>query len=198
MNATTPHETTYPASPGSLVAMGIGEVILGVLTVIFAVFTTWLTVTLLGIVLAVRGVIECVQALRSHGTSFWWRLAGGILGIVVGLFFISRPVAAAESLTFLLAIFFISIGLFRTIAAPAFQTRNRGFLILSGIIAIIAGALILAGMPMTAFWFIGVLVGSEIIFDGLTMITLGMLESGEARRSAMPHQAAEPARAGKS
>jgi len=52
-------------------------------------------------------------------------------------------------------------------------TQGWGFVLFSGIVSVILGFLIWNQWPLSAAWAIGVLVGIQLLFAGMTMITVG-------------------------
>lgn len=155
------------------IAMGAGLIILGLLTIAVAGFTTYVSVVFLGLVLSVRGIVDAVHAVGSrHEKGFWWRIFGGTLSLVIGVLLISRPVVGILSLTFLIAVFLITSGLFRAIAAPLEQGSQWGWVMFGGVVSLILGFIVLSGWPVSAIWFIGLMVGVEILIQGIVMVTL--------------------------
>lgn len=60
---------------------------------------------------------------------------------------------------------------------PSSWTRlrdNWGWLLVSGLLSLIAGVLIWIGWPSSAAWALGLLVGIELIFGGWSMILLAL------------------------
>ena len=49
-----------------------------------------------------------------------------------------------------------------------------GFMLLSGVIDLILAAIILAGLPGTAAWALGILVGINMVFGGSAMIAMAL------------------------
>jgi uncharacterized membrane protein HdeD (DUF308 family) len=49
-----------------------------------------------------------------------------------------------------------------------------GLMLLSGVIDLVLAAVILAGLPGTALWALGVLVGINMVFGGVSLIGLGL------------------------
>jgi uncharacterized membrane protein HdeD (DUF308 family) len=86
-----------------------------------------------------------------------------------------------------LAIFFLMLGLFRILAGVAGRGTmpNSGWTIVNGFLAVIIAVMVLADLPSSAAWAIGLLVGIQLLFDGIMMISAGMaakklFESGTA------------------
>ena len=85
---------------------------------------------------------------------------------------IARPEISAAVITFIIAIFLISSGLFRSVAAPVEHGSQWGWVMLGGIVSLLFGIWIMAAFPQISFVFIGLLVGIEILFQGMVMISL--------------------------
>jgi uncharacterized membrane protein HdeD (DUF308 family) len=150
---------------------GIGLVFLGLFTSSFALFTTFLTILFLGVILVVRGVGDIIAVFMPHNKKgLVWHLFGGILSIAIGIVMISRPGVTVATLTYLLAAFLLVLGLFKTIAAPIEHDANWGWMMLSGIISLIFGIWIIGMWPAVSFWLVGLLIGIEILVQGIVMI----------------------------
>jgi uncharacterized membrane protein HdeD (DUF308 family) len=152
---------------------GIGMVFLGLFTTAFALFTTFLTIIFLGIILVVRGAGDIIAVFMPHNKrGLVWHLFGGILSVAVGVLMILRPGVTAATLTYLLAAFLVILGLFKTVAAPIEHDANWGWMMLSGIVSLIFGIWIIGMWPTVSFWLIGLLIGIEILIQGIVMIVL--------------------------
>lgn len=155
------------------IVLGVAMIILGLVTISFSGVSTWFTVFFLGIILVVRGVIDVSMALLSvREKGFWWRLFGGILSVVIGSLMIAKPEISAAVITFIIAIFLISSGLFRSVAAPVEHGSQWGWVMMGGVVSLIFGIWIMAAFPQISFVFIGLLVGIEILVQGMVMISL--------------------------
>ena len=114
------HHGLFEKSVGFMLTWGIVLVILGCLAISAATFTTYLSILLLGIVLLASGIIIIVDSF-----SFWWKkwsaffshLVIGLLYLLIGVSLVQNPLLASISLTLLLGIFYLIIGMFRVIYA---------------------------------------------------------------------------------
>ncbi|MDR3646249.1 MAG: HdeD family acid-resistance protein [Candidatus Babeliales bacterium] len=160
---------------GWYLALGIGLVALGILAVLFSIISTELMVIYLGAVLFVFGVFEVVKALKlSHWSNFFLHLFLGILYIVASIFIVIHPLANALSLTLLLAVFFVVAGIARIVFSFTNHVRNRGWLLLNGLVTLLLGILIWVQWPYSGLWVIGTIVGIDAIFTGWTWIILAI------------------------
>jgi uncharacterized membrane protein HdeD (DUF308 family) len=99
----------------------------------------------------------------------------GILYVVAGLYLVFFPLASAVPLTLLLAVLFIAEGIFEVI--QAFRVRpHEGWiwLLISGIAALAVGVMIAFGLPGSAIWALGLLVGINLLFSGWSYVFLAL------------------------
>jgi uncharacterized membrane protein HdeD (DUF308 family) len=116
-----------------------------------------------------------------------WSFIVAIIYVIAGVWLIVNPVSGTITLTWVLAIFFLMLGLFRILAGVAGRGTmpNSGWTIVNGFLAVIIAVMVLADLPSSAAWAIGLLVGIQLLFDGIMMISAGMaakklFESGTA------------------
>jgi len=48
------------------------------------------------------------------------------------------------------------------------------FMLMSGVVDLVLAAIIIAGLPGTALWALGVLVGINMLFGGASLVGLGL------------------------
>lgn len=157
---------------------GIVLVILGGIAIVVPPLATIAVTIVLGWLFLVSGVMGLFTTFWMRAApGFWWSLVSAILGIVVGFWLLAVPVSGAISLTIVLIAFFIIEG----IASIMFALDHKrelsgrwGWMLASGIVDLILGALILAGLPSTAAWAIGLLVGINMVFGGAALIAMAL------------------------
>lgn len=155
-----------------LFGTGIVMLILG-LAAIFLPFVATLTIqALLAVIFIIAGAVQIVHAVKANQPKgFALRLLGAALYLGVGILLLAYPFEGALTLTLVLAALFIVAGAFKiTLALHVRPVPSWGWILVSGILAILLGVLIWAGLPATARWAIGLLVGIELLFTGWTMI----------------------------
>lgn len=132
-------------------------------------------VTVLGVSLMISGVSTIV-------TSFWagqWsamllKLLTGIFYAVIGFMIMDTPVASTVSLTLVVAIMFIILGIMRSVAALVIRFPQWGWSLLSSVLTTLIGIVIYKNLPETALWAIGTLIGINLIFDGWFWVMLAI------------------------
>ncbi len=149
---------------------GIILILLGAAAVIVPQIATLAVTIFLGWLLLFSGLLGLFTTFWTRGVpGYLWSLISAILAIVVGLMLIGWPVRGAFSLTFLLIAFFVLEG----IVSVMFALDHRkelpsawGWMLASGIVDLALATLIFAGLPGTAAWAIGLLVGINLTFGG--------------------------------
>jgi uncharacterized membrane protein HdeD (DUF308 family) len=126
----------------------------------------------------ISGVVGLVTTIWArHAPGFWWSLISALIGILAGLALLISPVAGALSLTLVLIAFFIIEGAASIMYAIDHRRQLSGswfWMLLSGIIDLILAAIILAGLPETAVWALGLLVGINMLFGGGALIAMAL------------------------
>lgn len=160
---------------GWFLGLGIGLIILGTIAVGASAVTTLATVFLIGCLMLFVGALEIVHAFAvKEWGGFFINLLTGVLYVVVGFMMIANPGATALTLTLLIAMFLIFGGLFRIITAVLTRFQNWIWLLLHGVISLLLGIMIWKQFPVSGLWVIGLFVGIDMIFNGWSMVMLGL------------------------
>jgi len=157
---------------------GIVLVILGAAAILVPPLATLAVAIFLGWLFLVSGVIGLISSFwMKSAPGFWWSLLSAVLGIVVGALLIGWPVSGAVSLTLVLIAFFVIEGVISILYAFEHKRALSGrwfWLALNGIIDLVLAGVILAGLPGTAVWALGLLVGIDLVFGGFALITMSL------------------------
>jgi uncharacterized membrane protein HdeD (DUF308 family) len=172
--------------------LGIIMVLLGTVAFLITPAATIGTVLVLGWLIVVSGLVECIHAFRMRNWSgTFLHLVGGILGVLIGLLIVTHPVAGALAWTLLFASFFTVVGIFRVVAAIRLKFPNWGWAVFDGIVTLGLGILLWAEWPWSGFWFMGVAVGISLALRGWAYImfafalhSLPTPASGQLRQAA--------------
>jgi uncharacterized membrane protein HdeD (DUF308 family) len=165
---------------------GIVLVILGLIAVLVPPVATLAVTFLFGWLFLVSGVLGLVTTFWMRAApGFWWALISAALGVLVGGLLLAQPAQGALTLTFVLVAFFVIEGV-ATIMFALDHKRELsgrwGFMLVSGIVDLVLAVMIIAGLPSTAAWAIGLLVGINMVFGGTALISMAL----HARNSAQP------------
>lgn len=156
---------------GWLLALGIVLLVLGLLAVVDSVTATVVSMLYIGWILVVAGIFFAVQAFRfrAHGHLFL-HLLNAALALVIGAILVRNPVAAAVTLTLLLAAYFVVAGVFRIVSALSVRVPGWGWGLLNGVITLILGIMVWSQWPVSGLWVIGLFVGIDLIVIGWSQI----------------------------
>jgi len=158
---------------GWFLVLGLVLVLLGILAIFRAMRATVISMYFFGWLFLFAAVITAVHAvLVGRWGGFVVLLLGAILFAVIGLLLLRYPMASAETLTLLLAMYFIAVGMFHIIATVAMHLP--GWYLLDGIITLALGILVLAGWPASGLWVIGLFIGIDLLMRGLAWTVLAL------------------------
>jgi uncharacterized membrane protein HdeD (DUF308 family) len=161
---------------------GIVLVVLGFLAIVIPPLATIGVTILLGWLFLFSGVAGLITTFGArHAPGFWWSLLSAILGIAAGIVLLVWPVSGAVSLTFVLIAFFIIEGVLSIMYALEHKrdlTGQWGWMLVSGIVDLVLAVIIFAGLPASAAWAIGLLVGINMRFGGIARIAMAMHARG--------------------
>jgi uncharacterized membrane protein HdeD (DUF308 family) len=167
---------------------GIVLLVLGFAAIAIPPLATFAVEILIGWLLLVSGVVGLITTFRMRqAPGFWWSLCSAVIGIIAGVVLLAWPLSGAVSLTLVLTVFLFVEGIVSIMMA---LEHRHGFaarwamLLLSGLIDLILGGIIFAGLPGTAAWAIGLLVGINLVFGGTALISMAL----HARNVAKPAQ----------
>jgi uncharacterized membrane protein HdeD (DUF308 family) len=114
-------------------------------------------------------------------TQGWMRLAQIILGalaIIVSLFVIANPGLATITLVYIVSLLFFIVGIEEIITGIFSKSKSRLASIGLGVLVIILAGLALA-FPVGAIFFLILLIGLALLFDGIGRVSHGVGEKAE-------------------
>ena len=157
---------------------GIILVILGLAAIALPPIATLAFTIIIGWVFLISGVVGLFTTFWArHVPGFWWSLISAIIGIAAGVVLLLWPITGTLSLTLVLIAFFVIEGIVSIMYA--IEHRNQltgrwGWMLVSGIIDLILAGIIFAGLPGTAEWALGLLVGINMLFGGAALIAMAL------------------------
>lgn len=166
-------------------AEGIALLVLGFLAILIPNVASIAVEIVIGWVLLLSGVFGLISTFRLRGApGFGWSLLSAVIAIVAGIVLLAWPLSGVVSLTLILTAFLTLEGIASIMLA--LQSRHGfsarwGMLLFSGLIDLGLAALIFLGLPGTAAWAIGLLVGINMVFGGSALISMAL-----HARSAVP------------
>jgi len=163
---------------------GLVLLALGLIAIVIPPLATIATTILFGWLFLVSGVVGLFTSFMMRAApGFWWSLISAVLGIVVGFWLLAQPISGAISLTLLLIAFFVIEGVVTVMFALDHKRElsgRWGWMLVSGIVDLVLAAVILTGLPGTAAWAIGILVGINMAFGGSALVAMALHARGPA------------------
>jgi uncharacterized membrane protein HdeD (DUF308 family) len=160
-----------------LIATGILSIIVGLVALAVPAAASVGTAIFIGWVLVFAGTLMTAHSLsRGSAGGVTLGVLNGLLTLLVGLYIVIFPLSGTVTLTFALAVWFFGIGVLEVVAAV--RTRGQPMAALfgfSGALSAILGVLIVADLPSSAGWAIGLLVGINLVFWGVRALMLASM-----------------------
>ncbi|RST00219.1 HdeD family acid-resistance protein [Streptomyces sp. WAC07149] len=160
---------------GLLALLGVILVLAGLVGLVYTGVATLTSMFLFGWLLLVGGVVGLAQAVQSRGTSYFWlAVIVAAVNLAAGFVILRRPEATAEALTMFAALLFLTGGVFRLVGALVVRGANFGISLVQGAFGLLLGILILSSWPGSSLYVIGTFFSLALLFDGLSLVGLGM------------------------
>jgi len=152
----------------------VGLIVLGVLAIVFPLFTGLAFGGLLGWLLVIVGVLGLVSAIagRDHAHMGWSIVSAGV-AIIAGLLLAFHPLVASVAITLILAAYLLIDGV--ALVALGLDQRKRGvsrwrFVLVPGVVDILLGVLILVISGVGSAVLIGFIIGIDLIIAGIGLL----------------------------
>jgi uncharacterized membrane protein HdeD (DUF308 family) len=159
-------------------AEGIILFILGILAIVVPPIATIAVEVLIGWLLLVSGIVGLISTFRTRGApGFGWSLLSAVIGTVAGIVLLAWPLSGALSLTLILTVFLVLEGVVSILYALEHKRElsgRWGMMLFSGVVDLFLAGIIFAGLPGTAAWAIGLLVGINLVFGGSALIAMAL------------------------
>ena len=165
-----------------LVILGLAAMIVPPLaSLAVAIFLGWMF-----LISGVAGLALTFWARQMPG--FWWSLISAVLAVGVGIVLLARPAQGVLTLTIVVGAYFLAEG----VASIMYALEHRrelserwSWMLFAGLLDILIAAMIITGLPGSAEWAIGLLVGINLLFGGASLIGMAL-----AARKVEPDQLA--------
>jgi uncharacterized membrane protein HdeD (DUF308 family) len=154
---------------------GVVLLVLGLSAIGSSFIATLTTVVVFGFLLLGGSIFQIISAFWArHWRGFIAHFLVGILYLISGVFMVDNPVEAALGLTLLIAICLTAGGITRIVLPLLEHFEGWGWVLLNGVISLILGLGIWRQWPISGLWVIGLFLGIEMVFSGLSWIMLGL------------------------
>ncbi|MCX7898760.1 MAG: HdeD family acid-resistance protein [Methylocystis sp.] len=166
---------------GWIVAMGAIFLFCGVAALYHVTTATLVAVIWIGAAMIVAGGAELVTAFQIRD---WSRsiLVGviGALTVLTGFVTIQQPDVAAVTITMLIAIALVAIGVLKFIIAYHIRDLGPwGMVALSGLVSVLLGGMLLAQWPYSGMYALGLCLALGLIAEGVAWLMMGFAVKAE-------------------
>jgi len=157
---------------------GILLVILGLAAMIVPPLASLAVTIFLGWMFLISGVAGLALTFWARQMpGFWWSLVSALLAIGAGIVLLARPVQGTLTLTIVVGAYFLAEGV--TTIMYSLEHRRElsqrwSWLLMAGLMDILIAGLIIAGLPGSALWAVGLLVGINLLFGGVSLIGMAL------------------------
>src|SRR5580658_2693694 len=157
---------------------GIVLSLLGIAAIVVPPIATLAFELIIGWLFLIAGGVGLVTTFwMRNAPGFWWSLLSAAIALAAGVVLILWPISGTLSLTLVLIAFFVVEGIATLMYAfehKAQLSGRWGWMLASGIVDLVLAGIIFAGLPGTAAWALGLLVGINMVFGGTAMIGMAL------------------------
>ena len=172
-----------------LLVAGVLGVLAGLVAIAVPAVASVGTAVFIGIVLLAASIPLAVEAFAGHDLGrTLLRLLVAVLTAIAGIYLLAAPLEGTYTLTVMLVIWFVAVGFARLAGGLAhLGTPGAGITAFSGLLSVVLGILIAEELPESSDWAIGLLVGIDFLFFGVSSLWL----AHELKGAPAPDAAAE-------
>lgn len=171
-----PYSTPSRGSGWALIAWGVLAIIFGIAVIIWPGLTLLDLAIIFGIFAIIAGVVELIHTFTTQLSTEGRVLLGlrGLATLIIGLIAVIFPGLAIGAYVLLLGVYFFIVGILEIFGA--FRGHFHGWLLLRGVIAVIAGivAVLWPGIAALTLAFIfgiyALLAGFTALFTGISLL----------------------------
>jgi uncharacterized membrane protein HdeD (DUF308 family) len=157
---------------------GILLVVLGLAAMIVPPLASLAVTIFLGWMFLISGVAGLALTFWARGMpGFWWSLISAALAVLAGGILLARPVQGVLTLTIVVGAYFLAEG----VASIMYALEHRrelserwSWMLFAGILDILIAGMIITGLPGSAEWAVGLLVGINLLFGGASLIGMAL------------------------
>src|SRR6516165_5079427 len=159
---------------------GILLAILGLAAMIVPPLASLAVTIFLGWMFLISGIAGLALTIWARAMpGFWWSLVSAVLAIVAGVLLLAQPVEGTLTLTIVVGAYFLAEGV--TTIMYALEHRRElserwSWLLIAGIVDIVIAGIIITGLPGSALWAVGLLVGINLVIGGASMVGMALAQ----------------------
>ena len=163
---------------GLFLAEGMVLFLLGAAAIALPALAGIAVTLVLGYIFALAGIVGLISTLTAWRTpGFGWSLLSALAALLAGGLLLWSPLQGLVTLTIVLTAFFIVDGVLMIILALSHRRQLSGkweWTLINGVIDLLLAFIVLSGMPGTLAWVLGLLVGVDMLFGGVSLVALAL------------------------
>lgn len=160
-----------------LLLLGVLLLIGGILALANPFAASLAVTTIVGVTFLIGGVAQLWLAFSdAEDPHRLWNGFVGLIALLAGVSLLANPLGGLISLTLLLGILFVATGAARLLVA--FRNRESPLfwmLLITGALSVLIGVMVIGNIAAAATTLLGVLLGIQLLVEGVALITLGIL-----------------------
>jgi len=157
---------------------GILLVVLGLAAMIVPPLASLAVTIFLGWMFLISGIAGLALTFWTRQMpGFWWSLISAALAIFAGIVLLARPLQGVLTLTIVVGAYFLAEGVATIMYALEHRrelSERWSWLLVSGLMDILIAFLIISGLPGSAEWAIGLLVGINLVLGGASLVGMAL------------------------
>ena len=169
---------------GLFLTEGIILSVLGFAAMLIPLLAGIVTTIFLGWLFLIAGAVGLVATLRARqAPGFVWSLLSALVALLVGGVLVWNPLRGLVTLTYVMIAFFVVDGIFIICYALAHRRELSGrweWMMANGVVDLILAGVVIAGLPGTLIWALGLLLGIDLLFGGASLIVMALTARKEA------------------
>ena len=157
---------------------GILLAVLGLAAMIVPPLASLAVTIFIGWMLLISGIAGLALTFWARTMpGFWWSLISAALALIAGMILLGQPAQGTYALTFVIGVYFLAEGVATIMYALEHRRELSGrwaWLLIAGLVDILIAFMIISGLPGSAEWVIGLLVGITFVFGGASLIGMAL------------------------
>jgi uncharacterized membrane protein HdeD (DUF308 family) len=159
-------------------AEGVVLVLLGFAAIIIPPLAGLATTIIIGWLFLIGGAVGLVATAGAHqAPGFGWSMLSAAVAVLAGGILLWNPWQGLATLTFVLIAFFIVDGIAIIILALQHRRELTGrweWMMVGGVLDLVLAGIIISGLPGTLAWALGLLVGIDLVWGGVSLIAMAI------------------------
>src|SRR5438445_6784728 len=154
-----------------LVVLGLAAMIVPPLaSLAVTIFLGWMF-----LISGIAGLFVTYWARQMPG--FWWSLLSAALAVLAGGILLAKPEQGVLTLTIVVGAYFLAEGVVTIMYALEHRrelSERWSWLLLSGVMGLLIAFIIVAGLPGSAEWAVGLVRGINLVLGGASLVGMAL------------------------